>query len=66
MGRERGDRMHKNGKKPTLFEKKIINAAHLKVENWLVQRKDNEYIYVINKYTKSVRKLSKELAMKVR
>ena len=53
--------MRKNGKRPTLSEKKIIEAAHLRLDDWLVQKKDNENIYVVNRYTGSVRKLPKSL-----
>lgn len=53
--------MRKTGKKPTLAEKKIIIAAHLNLDNWLVQRKDNNNIYVVNQFTGNVRKLPKSL-----
>lgn len=53
--------MRKTGKRPTLSEKKIIEAAHLRLDDWLVQKKDNENIYVVNRYTASVRKLPKSL-----
>ncbi len=53
--------MRKTGKKPTLAEKKIIIAAHLNLDNWLVQRKDNNNIYVVNRFTGNVRKLPKSL-----
>lgn len=53
--------MRKNGKRPTLAEKKIIEAAHLNLDNWLVQKKDLDNIYVVNRYTGNVRKLPKTL-----
>lgn len=49
--------MRKTGKKPTLREKKLIEKAGFKVENWLVQKKDNEYLYVIHRHSSNVRKL---------
>lgn len=49
--------VRKTGKKPTLREKKLIEAVGLKVENWLVQKKDNEYLYIIHRHSSNVRKL---------
>lgn len=49
--------MRKTGKKPTLREKKLINAAGLNLENWLVQKKDSEYLYVVHRHSSNVRKL---------
>ena len=49
--------MRKTGKKPTLREKKLIEAAGLKTENWLVQKKDSEYLYIIHRHSSNVRKL---------
>lgn len=49
--------MRKTGKKPTLKEKKLIEAANLKLENWLVQKKDSEYLYIIHRHSSNVRKL---------
>lgn len=49
--------MRKTGKKPTLREKKLIEKADFKVENWLVQKKDNKYLYVIHRHSGNVRKL---------
>ena len=49
--------MRKTGKKPTLREKKLIEAADLEVEDWLVQKKDSENLYVIHRHSSNTRKL---------
>ncbi len=54
--------MRKTGKRPTLNEKKLIKAAHLNLENWLVQKKDSEYLYVVHRVSGNVRKIPYTLA----
>lgn len=49
--------MRKKGKNPTLNEKKLMAAAGLNCNNWLVQKKDNESLYVIHRTSGNVRKL---------
>lgn len=50
--------MRKKGKNPTLNEKKLMTAAGLNFNNWLVQKKDNENLYAIHRTSGNVRKLS--------
>ena len=49
--------MRKSGKRPTLKEKKLIKNARLRVDNWLVQKKDSEFLYLVNRATSKVRKI---------
>ena len=49
--------MRKKGKNPTFNEKKLMSAAGLNCNNWLVQKKDNESIYAIHRTSGNVRKL---------
>lgn len=51
--------MRKSGKNPSLEEKKIITSAGLNYKNWLVQKKDNENIYIIHRESRNVRKIPK-------
>ncbi len=56
--------MRKTGKKPTLKEKQLISSVGLRVENWLVQKKDNEYLYVVHRHSGNVRKLPFSLSVR--
>ena len=46
--------MRKKGKTPTLNEKKLMAAAGLNCNNWLVQKKDYESIYAMSRLGESV------------
>ena len=47
--------MRKDGVKPTLKEKKMIVQAGLELDMWLVQKKDDEFLYVVHRLTKAVK-----------
>ena len=51
--------MRKSGKNPTRKQKEYIVRAGLNLGNWLVQREDDRYLYLVHRYTSTVRKALK-------
>lgn len=51
----------KHGKKPTLRQKKLMKAARLKFENWLVISDTPEKMIVQNRQTNKTREIRKDL-----
>lgn len=51
----------KHGKKPTLKQKKLMQAARLNCDNWLVIRDTAEEMVIQNRATDRVRTIRKEL-----
>ncbi len=51
----------KHGKKPTLRQKKLMQAARLNYENWLVVKDTTEEMIIQNRSTDRVRMIRKEL-----
>ncbi|MFH5187137.1 DUF6906 family protein [Paenibacillus sp. TAB 01] len=49
----------KQGKNPTLKQKKAIKAAGLNVNNWLIERDTPAELVLIHRNTDTVRKLQK-------
>lgn len=49
--------MRKDGVKPTLKEKKMMVQAGLELDMWLVQKKDDKYLYVVHRITHDVKKI---------
>ena len=45
----------KNGKRPTLKEKKLISEKGLNVENWLVVKHTSELMEIMHKHTGKTR-----------
>lgn len=50
----------KNGKNPTLKQKKFIRSHKLRCENWLVSKDTSEKMVLINRKTGKPRELKKE------
>ena len=48
--------MHKKGKKPTRAQKILIREAGLRLENWLVIREEEKYLYLIHRISKNNRR----------
>lgn len=51
--------MKGNGKKPTRRQKILIWQAGLNLENWLVRREDERYLYLIHRISGNSRKVLK-------
>lgn len=49
----------KNGKRPTLKQKKMIISRGLNIENWLVVKDTMECIEIINRESKKLKRLYK-------
>ena len=50
----------KHGKNPTLKQKKLLQAARLKFENWLIVKDTAEEMLVQNRQTGKTRTIRKE------
>lgn len=50
----------KHGKNPTLKQKKILKAARLNYDNWLVIKETPEVMIVQNRQTGKTREIRKE------
>ena len=51
--------MKGNGKNPTRRQKILIRKAGLNLENWLVRREDERYLYLIRRISGNARKVLK-------
>lgn len=51
----------KHGKNPTLKQKKLLKAARLNYENWLIIKDTAEEMLVQNRQTGKIRAIRKEL-----
>ena len=51
--------MRKSGKNPTRKQKEYIVRAGLNLGNWLVQREDDRYLYLVHRHTSTIRKALK-------
>ncbi len=51
----------KHGKNPTVRQKKLLKAARLNCENWLVIKDTAEEMLVQNRQTGKIRAIRKEL-----
>lgn len=49
----------KNGKKPTLNQKKMIISRKLNIEKWLVVKDITEFIEIVNRDSGKLRRLYK-------
>ncbi|MBQ8982685.1 MAG: hypothetical protein IJ079_03775 [Lachnospiraceae bacterium] len=52
--------MHKKGKNPTRVQKVYIRDAGLNVENWLVCRQDDRYLYLIHRISGNEKQILKK------
>lgn len=50
-------------KKPTYNQKKFLKANRLDPFNWLVQKDTPEFMQIIHKYSGTVRKIKKKVAV---
>lgn len=50
-------------KKPTYNQKKFLKANRLDPLNWLVQKDTPEFMQIIHKYSGTVRKIKKKVAV---
>lgn len=50
----------KHGKKPTLKQKKLMKAARLNCENWLVIKDTPKELIIQNRQTGKIREIRKE------
>lgn len=55
QSREENSMKHKMPKRPTREQKKLIEVAGLRWENWLVVEKDNLTLTIINKQSRKRR-----------
>lgn len=51
--------MKGNGKKPTRRQKILIRKARLNLENWLVLREDDKYLYLLHRISGNSRRVLK-------
>ena len=51
-------------KKPTYNQKKFLKANRLDPFNWLVQKDTPEFMQIIHKYSGTVRKIKKKVAVR--
>lgn len=51
----------KNGKNPTVRQKKLLKAAHYNCENWLIVKDTAEIMVIQNRQTDRNRTIRKEL-----
>ena len=49
--------MKGNGKKPTRRQKILIRKAGLNLENWLVLREDDRYLYILHRISGNSRRV---------
>ncbi len=52
--------MRRSGRRPTLAQKKVIGRTSLNVENWLVQREDEKYLYLKHRVSGNEKKIIKK------
>lgn len=51
----------KNGKNPTVRQKKLLKAAHYNCENWLIVKDTAVEMVIHNRHTETTRTIRKEL-----
>lgn len=52
----------KNGKRPTVRQKKLMTQWYLNCDNWLVVKDTTEYMTVVHRDTGSIREIPKRTA----
>lgn len=52
--------MRRSGRNPTRNQKEIISKSSLNVENWLVQREDDRYLYLKHRISGNEKKIVKK------
>ena len=52
--------MMKNGKKPTLAQKKLMTAWHLNYENWLVVKDTPTEMVIVHRATNRIKAIPKK------
>ena len=52
--------MRRSGKRPTRNQKELISCTSLNVQNWLVQREDDKYLYLKHRISGNEKKILKK------